>query len=109
MRLRLCSAAAAAQIVARRMPCTVGPVGRGQMQYAAMWKAAQRMTSKPVKFGTVTPELVAFAAPDALDLSKETDETKKLYGLDNPKSTHFAKQCLMARRLVERGVPFVEW
>jgi len=48
------------------------------------------------------------AAPDALDLSKETDETKKLYGLDNPKSTHFAKQCLMARRLVERGVRFVQ-
>ena len=48
------------------------------------------------------------AAPDALDLNKETDETKKLYGLDNPKSTHFAKQCLTARRLVERGVRFVQ-
>jgi Protein of unknown function (DUF1501) len=48
------------------------------------------------------------AAPDALDLAKETDETKKLYGLDNPKATHFAKQCLTARRLVERGVRFVQ-
>ena len=51
-------------IEARLMPSIVGPVGRGQMQYAAMWKAAQRMTSKPVKFGTVTPELVAFAVQD---------------------------------------------
>jgi uncharacterized protein (DUF1501 family) len=48
------------------------------------------------------------AAPEALDLNKETEETKKLYGLDNPKSTHFARQCLTARRLVERGVRFVQ-
>ncbi|HXD85627.1 MAG TPA: DUF1501 domain-containing protein, partial [Urbifossiella sp.] len=48
------------------------------------------------------------AAPDVLDLNKETEETKKLYGLDNPKATHFAKQCLTARRLVERGVRFVQ-
>ena len=33
---------------------------------------------------------------------------QKLYGLDNPKCTHFAKQCLIARRLVERGVRFVQ-
>ena len=51
-------------IEARVMPSIVGPVGRGNMQYAAIWKAAQRMTSKPVKFGTVTPELVAFAVQD---------------------------------------------
>jgi 5-methyltetrahydropteroyltriglutamate--homocysteine methyltransferase len=51
-------------IEARVMPSIVGPVGRGDMQYATMWKAAQRMTHKPVKFGTVTPELVAFAVQD---------------------------------------------
>jgi 5-methyltetrahydropteroyltriglutamate--homocysteine methyltransferase len=51
-------------IEARLMPSIVGPVGRGNMQYATMWKAAQRMTDKPVKFGTVTPELVAFAVQD---------------------------------------------
>jgi 5-methyltetrahydropteroyltriglutamate--homocysteine methyltransferase len=49
---------------ARVMPKLVGPVGRGEMQYAEMFKAAQRMTRKPVKFGTVTPELVAFAVQD---------------------------------------------
>jgi hypothetical protein len=48
------------------------------------------------------------AAPDALDVAKETIATQKLYGLDNPKCRHFAKQCLMARRLVERGVRFVQ-
>ena len=40
------------------MPKIVGPIGRGEMQYAEIWKAAQRLTTKPVKFGTVTPELV---------------------------------------------------
>ncbi|HTA44216.1 MAG TPA: cobalamin-independent methionine synthase II family protein [Bryobacteraceae bacterium] len=49
---------------ARVMPKLVGPVGRGEMQYAEIWKAAQRLTNKPVKFGTVTPELVAFAVQD---------------------------------------------
>ncbi|HXX94048.1 MAG TPA: DUF1501 domain-containing protein [Planctomycetota bacterium] len=47
-------------------------------------------------------------APEAFDLSREPDETLKLYGLDRSKPQGFAWQCLMARRLVERGVRFVE-
>jgi hypothetical protein len=43
-------------------------------------------------------------APEALDLSKESVETKRLYGLDNPVTEGFGRQCLLARRLVERGV-----
>jgi 5-methyltetrahydropteroyltriglutamate--homocysteine methyltransferase len=50
---------------ARVMPRIVGPVGRGELQYAEMWKAAQRLTTRPVKFGTVTPELIAFAVQDS--------------------------------------------
>ena len=48
------------------------------------------------------------AAPEALDLNQETDATKQLYGLDNKKCEVFARQCLTARRLVERGVRFVQ-
>jgi hypothetical protein len=48
------------------------------------------------------------AAPEALDITKETSAVQKLYGLDNPKSSPFGKQCLMARRLVERGVRFIQ-
>jgi uncharacterized protein (DUF1501 family) len=48
------------------------------------------------------------AVPDVLDLSKETKETRKLYGIDNPKSAEYGKRCLLARRLVERGVRFVQ-
>ncbi|MSO67590.1 MAG: hypothetical protein EXR03_01525 [Pseudolabrys sp.] len=49
---------------ARVMPGIEGPVTRGDLQYAALWKVAQRMTKKPVKFGTIGPELVAFAVTD---------------------------------------------
>jgi hypothetical protein len=48
------------------------------------------------------------AASDAVDLSKETDATRKMYGMDNPASSVFGTNCLMARKLVERGVRFVE-
>jgi len=48
------------------------------------------------------------AAPECLDLERESRATQALYGLDNPRCTHFAKQCLIARRLVERGVRFVQ-
>ena len=48
------------------------------------------------------------AAPEAIDLSTESELTKKLYGLDDPVTEPFGKNCLMARRLVERGVRFVE-
>jgi len=48
------------------------------------------------------------AAPEAIDINRETVATKNLYGIDNPRCTHFAKQCLIARRMVERGVRFVQ-
>ena len=47
-------------------------------------------------------------APQVLDLSSESSATQELYGLNNPKSQHFARQCLIARRLVEHGVRFVQ-
>ena len=46
--------------------------------------------------------------PDLLDLEKETPATRAMYGLDNPETEEFGKQCLLARRMVERGVRFVE-
>ncbi len=48
------------------------------------------------------------AAPEAFDVNAETAETHKLYGMDDDRCKHFAKQCLTARRLVERGVRFVQ-
>jgi len=48
------------------------------------------------------------AAPEAVDLSSETEKTKRLYGLDMPLTCGYGRQLLMARRLVERGVRFVQ-
>ena len=48
----------------RVMPDLVGPVGRGKLRYTAIWKAAQRQTKRPVKFGTITAELIAMAVRD---------------------------------------------
>lgn len=49
---------------ARVMPRIVGPVSRGDLQYAAMWKTAQRLTSRPVKFGTVSADILSAAVDD---------------------------------------------
>ena len=48
------------------------------------------------------------AAKDALDLSQETKATQRLYGLDQPHTREYGTRCLIARRLVERGVRFVQ-
>ncbi len=48
------------------------------------------------------------AVPEALDLSGESEATKKLYGLDRPETEDYGRRCLLARRLVERGVRYVQ-
>lgn len=48
------------------------------------------------------------SAPEVVDLSSETADTHKLYGLENKQTEYFGRQCLLARRLVERGVRFVQ-
>ena len=47
-------------------------------------------------------------APDAFDLSRETDRVHQRYGIDRKETEMFGRQCLLARRLVERGVRFVQ-
>ncbi len=48
------------------------------------------------------------AGPEAVDLSVESEATSKLYGMDEPETAKYGTNCLLARRLVERGVRFVE-
>ena len=64
---------------ARVMPQITGPVGRGDLQYTAMWKTAQRLTKRPVKFGTITPELLAAAIDDQY----YKDPVERIYALGN--------------------------
>jgi hypothetical protein len=47
-------------------------------------------------------------APEVVDISGETQTTRRLYGLDHPETAEFGQRCLLARRLVERGVRFVQ-
>jgi hypothetical protein len=47
-------------------------------------------------------------APETLDLAGESEATLKLYGLDDPRTENFGRQCLLARRLCEKGVRFVQ-
>lgn len=48
------------------------------------------------------------SAPEAVDLNQEDEKTKRLYGLEHPTAGYFGRQCLLARRLVERGVRFIQ-
>jgi hypothetical protein len=48
------------------------------------------------------------AAPEALDIAAEPAHIQEMYGLSDQRSTHFGRQCLVARRLVERGVRFIQ-
>ena len=47
-------------------------------------------------------------APEAVDLSKESQETRSLYGMDETRTEDFGRKCLLARRMVERGVRFIQ-
>jgi hypothetical protein len=61
-----------------------------------------RIKSYELAFGMQT------AVPETLQLEKETEATRKLYGFDQPTTKPFGELCLVARRLVERGVRFVQ-
>jgi uncharacterized protein (DUF1501 family) len=47
-------------------------------------------------------------APEAVDISKEPEHIKQMYGVDKPQTEDFGRRCLLARRLVERGVRFIQ-
>ncbi len=55
-----------------------------------------------------TAARMQMAVPEVLDVSRETAETRGLYGLDNPATAEYGTRCLLARRLVEQGVRFVQ-
>ena len=61
-----------------------------------------RMTSYELAFRMQT------SAPEVVDVSSESDATRTLYGMDDAVTRPFGKQCLLARRMVERGVRFVQ-
>ena len=75
---------------------------RHQASHAADSQLAARIKSFETAFG------MQAEMPEVFDLARETDATLKLYGLERGSTKGFAWQCLVARRLVERGVRFIE-
>ena len=57
---------------------------------------------------TSWPSRCSSSAPEAVDFAGESPETLALYGIDQPRTADFGRKCLIARRLVERGVRFVQ-
>lgn len=72
----------------------------------------QRLGSVSEIEATISNYELAFrmqsAVPELLDLAAESEVTKALYGLDEDETSEFGRQCLLARRMVERGVRFIE-
>jgi hypothetical protein len=90
------------------------PVERGRLELLSHLNAGHRLRHPEeleLDARIASFELAArmqLSATDALDLSQETPQTRTLYGLDNAVTRSYGSRCLMARRLVERGVRFVQ-
>jgi hypothetical protein len=96
------------------------PAGMSDSQQRAQLNLLAKLNRHEVQHSAIDAELNAriesfelayrmqTAAPDAFDVEHEPDYIKSLYGLDQKPCSHFARQCLMARRMVERGVRFVQ-
>lgn len=73
--------------------------------------AAQRPEDSRLEARLASAELAAkmqLTAPEAFDLSRESQETHSAYGLDKTETQDFGRRCLLARRLIERGTRFVQ-
>jgi hypothetical protein len=94
------------------VPFVKGTTPRDQQRLELDLLGELNRSSDPTLEGRIQSFEMAFrmqsAAPALQDLSKETDETKKLYGLNDPATANFGRQCLMARRFAEAGVRFVQ-
>ncbi|MBI3862820.1 MAG: DUF1501 domain-containing protein [Planctomycetia bacterium] len=74
-------------------------------------RALHRIIEPQLEARIASYELAArmqVSATEALDLAQETKETQELYGLNDPNTASYARRCLMARRLIERGVRYVQ-
>lgn len=102
-------------IVNLRPPADVPPLAR-QSQLQFLRELNQRHQAQHPENVDLAARLHSFelaarmqtAVPEVLDLSGETAATHRLYGLDRPRCAEYGKRCLLARRLIERGVRFVQ-
>ncbi len=95
-----------AKIPAAARANQLGFIKQINQHHAGRFPENTELTARIANFETAAR--MQSAVPEALDLSSESEETKKLYGLDNPTTAEYGRRCLIARRLVERGVRFVQ-
>jgi hypothetical protein len=97
-------------------PEGVSERGQRQMLDLAQWLNRRHSDQTPAASGELDARIAAYelafkmqtAAPEAVDVGRETAATHRLYGLDDATTRDFGTRCLIARRLVERGVRFVQ-
>jgi uncharacterized protein (DUF1501 family) len=95
---------------------TASPAGQREVVDMAQWLNRQHRAVRGADVDDLSSRIASYelafrmqsAVPDAVDLAAETQATRRLYGLDDPVSSRFGTFCLIARRLVERGVRFVQ-
>src|SRR5947208_12831648 len=75
-------------------------------QYQAAREGDSRLDARVASYELATK--LQLSAPEVLDISAESETTRKLYGLDETITEDFGRRCLIARRLLERGVRFVQ-
>jgi hypothetical protein len=105
----------ASPVLNLKSPAGVSPQGR-RNQLEFLEQLNRRHLSRYPESSELAARLANFetaarmqsAVPDVLDLSGETAATQTMYGLDNPASKEYGTRCLLARRLIERGVRFVQ-
>ncbi|MBX9680475.1 MAG: DUF1501 domain-containing protein [Gemmataceae bacterium] len=98
----------------------VRPQNQSETQQTSQLELLRQLNQEHLKDRSTQADLTArinsfelayrmqMAAPEALNINQETQHVHKMYGLDRPECATFARQCLLARRLVERGVRFVQ-
>jgi hypothetical protein len=85
--------------------------GREVLAALNRWHLAEREGDTRLEARIASYELAArlqLSAPEVLDVASESADTQQMYGLDNPATADFGRNCLVARRLLERGVRFVQ-
>ncbi|MBS0205945.1 MAG: DUF1501 domain-containing protein [Planctomycetes bacterium] len=105
----------ASPVLNLQLPAGIGPQARRNQldllqelnrRHLALHPESTELAARLANFETAAR--MQTAVPDVLDLSGETAATRSMYGLDNPASQEYGTRCLLARRLVERGVRFVQ-
>ena len=90
---------------------SVSDTGLGFLQQLNRRHLAKRPANSDLEARIASFELafrMQMAAPEATNLSEESEATKKQYGLDSPETENFGRLCLQARRFAERGVRFIQ-